>query len=102
MPFYDRHGQPLEDEEEVQRLLRDTEYRRIAVDQGPDGSWLSTQWTGLDLGNPSRVPPRIFETRILETDGSTTFLDSYGTEVEARAGHQRHLAELRKIFAEDA
>jgi len=100
--FYDRKGQPIATEEEVQDLLRSTEYRRIAVDQGPDGSWVSTQWTGLDLGRPGRIPPRIFETRILETDGSTTFLDRYASEDEAISGHRRHVNELRRMFEDES
>src|SRR5262245_20598920 len=99
--WFDRHGAPIADEEEVQRLLRDTEYRRIGVDQGPDGAWISTQWTGMDIGDPGRVPPRIFETRVLDTDGSTSCLERYATEVEARAGHLRHVAWMQRLFRED-
>src|SRR5262249_41846496 len=47
----------------------DMEYRRVAHDDLPDGSYLSTVWLGLDHGH-GLGPPLIFETMRFQGDVS--------------------------------
>jgi hypothetical protein len=73
--YYDRQGFPIPGEPDVAasepgwmlpalqwaKLHQDIEYRRVAYDDLPDGSYLSTVWLGLDH-NHGLGPPLIFET----------------------------------------
>jgi len=53
---------------EVERLLRDPVYKRVAETDLPDGRWVSTVWLGLDhrFGS-SEAEPLIFETMVFES-----------------------------------
>jgi len=128
--FYDRQGFPIPaeaDETSTEpgwmmptlqwaKLKEDQEYSRVAWDDLPDGSYLSTVWLGLDH-NHGCGPPLIFETMrfhgdvsesqwtmggrvstfayhksldfpdIFDPDGETTDQLRYMTEEEALAAH---------------
>lgn len=94
--YYDRHGQPIP-EDEYLRLMRDKEYKRVAWDDLPDGRHLSTVWLGLDHSWTSD-PPIIFETMLFgvpeDYKGETQW--RYSTEEEAKMGHASILAALLK------
>src|SRR5215475_1779613 len=74
--YYDRQGFPLQAEhpddlrnDEGWRMsvltwamkMQDPAYHRVAEDDFPDGTWLSTVWLGLDHSH-GFGPPTIFET----------------------------------------
>lgn len=131
--YYDRQGFPLPGmaldpwEESATKkwaeLSQNQEYVRVAWDELPDGSYLSTVWLGLDHGWSGR--PLFFETmrfgheyehEILALDGTTTHMkaretldfpdifgepgamtsqDRYGSEEEALAAHHEIVRRLR-------
>jgi len=136
--YYDRQGFPLqaEDPDDLEShvgrpgwmlpmltwamKMEDPAYKRVAEDDFPDGSWLSTVWLGLDY-NLFGGPPLIFETMYfagrnertilpsgvaLDTPPSLEFPDPetgelteqlrYTTEEEAAATHREVARRLRK------
>lgn len=90
--WYDRHGSPI-DAATADRLLRDKQYRRIALTEitsasDPDITWrVSTVWLGTNHDFDGG-PPIIFETMVF-ADGSMDdkYMDRYAIEEQARAGH---------------
>ena len=90
MNWYDRQGKPLTCIREIERLLTDISYKRIAETTLPDGKWVSTVWLGLDHGL-GIGRPQIFETMVFPVRGSGEDLDCkrYVTEAEALEGHSR-------------
>lgn len=85
---YDRAGRPMSDEDWA-RALQDTDGRRIARTELPDGKLVSTVWLGLDHRLGVDGSPLIFETMVFPSSDSLEALDCerYSTEEEARAGH---------------
>src|SRR5262249_37446221 len=53
------------------QMMEDPEYRQVAYDELPDGSWLSTVWLGLDHAH-GLGPPLIFETMRFARDPTET------------------------------
>jgi len=120
--YYDRQGFPIPtvDGEEPTlvwaRMTQDGDYKRVAWDELPDGSHLSTVWLGLDHSFAGK--PLIFETMRFskETHESTMFAGArfrdelsftdpvdgeettqlrYTTEEEALAAHHEIVRRLR-------
>jgi hypothetical protein len=111
--YYDRQGFPIPAVDGVEptlvwaRLHADTAYRRVALDELPDGSVLSTVWLGLDHGFGG--PPLIFETmrfspaspdRLEFPDpfgepGETIDQLRYPTEEDALASHHEIVRRIR-------
>jgi hypothetical protein len=115
--YYDRQGFPLPSDPARgleptlvwAELHANPDYRIVAWDKLPDGSWLSTVWLGLDHGIGR---PLFFETmrftaardeRLVgstlafpdPTDGEDTTQLRYGSEEEALAAHHEILRRLR-------
>lgn len=107
--WYDRRGRPL-DMAEAEPLLRDPDYRRVALDRvGPYE--VSTVWLGLDHGFGLHARPVIFETMVFSADEwhdterepGLHEIDCrrYATEEEARAGHAEMVTLIRATLQED-
>lgn len=105
--FYDRDGEPLPDVLAWGRLRESLDYFRIGLDRVGDVE-VSTVWIGVDHGHDPSGPPIIFETMVFGLDtqnfdgsggerriGGETH--RYATAAEARAGHDRIVAELRLV-----
>mgnify|MGYP001573288386 CR=1 FL=1 len=88
--WYDRQGKPLTCPKEIEQLLEDRAYKRVAETTLPDGKWVSTVWLGIDhsfgMGRPL-----IFETMVFPSrgDGHDLGCERYATETEAAEGHER-------------
>jgi len=95
--YYDRQGFPLQAEhpddlrnDEGWRMpvltwamkMQDPAYHRVAEDDFPDGTWLSTVWLGLDHSH-GFGPPTIFETMYF-SGRTETRLTPTGIELETR------------------
>jgi len=89
MSYYDRNGRELSTEE-WSRLFSDAQYRRVALDETPNGK-VSTVWLGLDHAFSERAMPLIFETMVFggPLDGEC---ERYAFEEDAVAGHAAMLA----------
>jgi site-specific recombinase XerD len=93
--WFDRSGIPINDMQEVERLLRDMTYKRVARSKvisaaDPTKSFdISTVWLGLDHSHCDGIP-MIFETMVF-AEGSSMDLDChrYSTEEQARGGMSR-------------
>lgn len=101
--FYDRQGQPLTIEQYMKLISvpqrQREKLKRVAEthlsDRGRDGPWVSTVW----LGHNHRYgdgPPLIFESMVFGL--GEELMDRYATEAEALAGHERVVAEAKKIL----
>ena len=109
--WYDRKGNRISIFEAA-ALSELPGYRRVAETIFEDGRKLSTVWMGLNhqLG---QGPPLIFESMLFsaETRTSTLFPDRefheelgqwrYSTEIEALAGHEAIVAQLRPAITLD-
>ncbi len=116
--YYDRQGFPipavLRDGAEIEavlvwaqmRELDDRALVRVARDDLPDGSWLSTVWLGLDqsfgVGRPlifetMRFPGNDFTEMEFPDpyDGEMTTQVRYATEEEALAAHHEIVRRIR-------
>lgn len=93
--WYDKEGNPIEDLSLVESKLCDYKYKVVAQTTLPDGKWVSTVWLGLDHTFSGEGPPLIFETMVFPSKGdfSETYCERYSTLEEARAGHERIVAE---------
>lgn len=112
--FYDREGNPIEMMQWAE-LRMIPGYIRIAQTELPNGRTVSTVWLGLDHGFFGDGPPLIFETMVFGCEeervsliiaGMTTYRPDegqwrYTTEVEALAGHEAVVAQLRGHFTVD-
>lgn len=93
--WFDRHGIPIYDTAEVERLLRDMSYKRVARSKvisaaDPTKSFdVSTVWLGVDHSFGEGIP-LIFETMVF-AEGDSMDLDCrrYATEEQARGGTSR-------------
>lgn len=93
--FYDRNGEPIDQETWV-RYRRDDDYRRIARTVIEEGTVVSTVWTGTDLKIlDDDEPAWIFETALFGPTAEGTW--QYSTEAEARAGHDRIVARVHEL-----
>lgn len=109
MNYYDRAGRPIT-LREWGELHRDPDYR--IVEQTEVGvAWVSTVWLGLDL-EWGRGEPVIFETMTfvkpiddwlgrerLAVLEDLDRCERYGTEADAKLGHQRHVTTAREWWA---
>lgn len=101
--WYDKNGKPLYDYEEIEKLLNDVEYKRVAVTTLSDGTWISTVWLGLDY-SWSEGNPIIFETMVFsekkDKDGFTEDLEMqrYSTLEQAKAGHKAMVKKWREVI----
>lgn len=88
--WYDRQGNP-QTIDQVGKLMRDKEYKRVAettLINGGTQYWVSTVWLGLDHSFGDG-PPSIFETMVFTDDPTwSEHMDRYTTEAEATTGHQ--------------
>ncbi|HMB37406.1 MAG TPA: hypothetical protein VKV41_25390 [Methylomirabilota bacterium] len=120
--YYDRQGFPIPAVDGVEptlvwaRMAQDVDYKRVAWDELPDGSYLSTVWLGLD--HAFAGPPLIFETMRFSkethesamfpamrfrdelsftdpVDGGETTQLRYRTEEEALASHHEIVRRIR-------
>lgn len=99
--YFNREGEAIGLWEWV-RLCELPGYRRVATTVLEDGRWVSTVWFGLDHGFGG--PPLIFETMVFSAETHEAMgrqvhesLDCYryATEIQALAGHESVVAELR-------
>ncbi|MFD7016111.1 hypothetical protein [Streptomyces sp. NPDC059928] len=91
--FFDRQGNPL-DSAAANRLLGDTDYKRVARTEitsssDPAVSFdVSTVWLGVNHNFNDDGPPIIFETMVFGGDeDQDQIMWRWSTEAEARAGH---------------
>lgn len=97
--FYDRDGQPLTDFAEIERLLTNDEYRRVAyttlAESGRPAEVceVSTVWVGINRRLVGDGPPLIFETMTFGP-GAEGDCSWYATEAQARAGHADTITRL--------
>ena len=96
--WLDRDGVPLTDLAEVERLLCDPAYVRVALTavlsaDNPGASvHISTVWLGCNYALPWG-PPLIFETMTFAQDGAILdYHRRYTTEQQARLGHAQTVA----------
>jgi len=89
--YYDREGRPL-NTLQWSALFENLDYRRVAQTVTQSGARVSTIWLGLDHSFGTG-PPVIFETMVFH-DGEDFAQDRYATEAEARAGHDRYVAQF--------
>jgi len=121
--YYDRQGFPIPAESDESssepgwmlpmlqwaQMMEDPDYKRVAYDELPDGSYLSTVWLGLDHAH-GLGPPLIFETMRFPNDGTFAQMEfpdifgesdetveclRYGSEEEALAAHHEIVRRLR-------
>ena len=90
--YYDRDGQPISQDEWIERWGRGIDYRQVARTT-VDESDVSTVWLGLDHGF-GRGRPLIFETMVFGGPLSDECW-RYSTECEALAGHAKMVERLR-------
>lgn len=101
--WFDREGKPLRDYGEIEKLLRDVKYKRVAQTTLKDGTWISTVWLGLDHSfgrfTNQRENPLIFETMVFPSKEKLLDEDveRYSTLEEAKAGHKRMVSKWRLI-----
>lgn len=92
--WFDKQGRPLNDYNEIERLLTDRSYTIVARTRLPEDVTVSTVWLGLNQNWNDELPPIIFETLVLggEHDGDQY---RYRTIEEAKAGHKAIVEELK-------
>lgn len=93
--FYNRAGEPITAEEWATAMkapAKTVEFTAVAE------VWdVSTAWLGLDHDFVGAGPPRIFETLVVERVTREVVLTRrYSTEIEAIAGHEEIVTELRR------
>jgi hypothetical protein len=106
-----KDGTAIQDVLELEHLLVDMSYRRIAeitLEHRGRKLWISTIWLGINHNFNPQGPPLIFETMIFWEDvktpetailGEDLYQERYATEDEAKAGHERALAKGRAILS---
>lgn len=113
--YYDKAGFPIPAVDGVEptlvwaQMMEDLDYKRVAYDELPDGSYLSTVWLGLDHSH-GLGPPLIFETMRFPNDDTFAQMEfpdifgesdetveclRYGSEEEALAAHHEIVRRLR-------
>ena len=103
MNYFDRLGNPMSTEEWAE-MIEDDEYRAVLATTLPDGTGVSTIWTGMPTSPrfDHVVPPLIFETAVFEGTGGNR-IDEYRwpSLAEAREGHQKVCDEYLARRSED-
>lgn len=89
--WFDKQGKPLTDYDQIENLLRDREYVRVARTEVGDYH-VSTIWLGLNqspafLHDPL---PTIFETMIFETAISVSEPLKFGGQIVREGGREYH------------
>lgn len=83
MPRYVLRDGSVTDEQTWARKQGDAAYVQLAKTSLASGRWVSTLWLGID-------PPGLFETAVFDAATKQPLAkETYATEAEARAGHQR-------------
>jgi hypothetical protein len=92
--YFDRQGFPIPGDDEMPPVLKwaelgeDLDYRRVAYDDLPDGSYLSTVWLGLDHGWCGL--PRLFETMRFCDDKDVDWIEGPDGTRRMTTGHEPH------------
>ena len=85
-PYHDHDGRPVTFERWAV-LTEDRAGRRVALDELPDGTTISTVWDGVHAADVTPDQPAlIYETRAV-LPGGATLERKYATRGEALAGH---------------
>lgn len=94
--YYDRKGKKISLQDWMMFLSCETaDPRRVALDEFPGGSRVSTVWLGLDHSFGAG-PPLIFETMVFGgEDFDDLDMERYATEEEAIEGHKAMVAKWR-------
>jgi len=93
--YYDKYANPIS-REEYFKLMKDNEYRIMALTPLPDGKRVSTVWLGINY-NFSDGPPLIFETMVFPEDsGLDMDCSRYCSELMAIFGHVKMVRKWRK------
>lgn len=100
--WYDRDGIPIDNLEDIERLLRDPDYKILKRTNVHEWQ-VSTVWLGLDHSFCMGSRPLIFETMVFRRhpmgDGIITGedydMDRYATEAEALKGHEEMVNKWR-------
>jgi hypothetical protein len=105
--WFDKEGKPI-NEIEVNRLLKDSNYKIIKQEWVTNDIWVSTVWLGL---NHSYIPGKllIFETMAFKKvkpkkiigmvlDKEDIDCERYATEEEAKAGHIKMVNKYKKCL----
>lgn len=94
--YFDRQGNAI-DLMTWGRLHNDDDYKRVALNEFPDGTSVSTVWLGLNHGFTPDSPLLIFETVVFGGDlvPFDQEMERYTTEAQAIAGHDQRVARIR-------
>ena len=93
--YFDRHGFPIPGNGTVEsatlawKRMKETDDSRLAWDELPDGSYLSTVWLGLDH-NYVWGPPLIFETMRFCDDKDVDWIEGPDGTRRMTTGHKPH------------
>ena len=93
--YFDRHGFPIPGNGTVEsatlawKRMKETDDSRLAWDELPDGSYLSTVWLGLDH-NYVWGPPLIFETMRFCDDKDVDWIEGPDGTRRMTTGHEPH------------
>jgi hypothetical protein len=94
--YYDMDGNPLSMEEWSAYYGHNRHVGETYVRRRHKTYYVSTVWLGLDHGWGDG-PPVIFETMVFERgDFSDLDMDRYATKEQAKAGHRRMVAAVRR------
>lgn len=92
--YFDRDGEPIDLDTWARRYDDDTQ--RIVEQTEIGDTFVSTVWTGLDLGHRPSKRPLIFETMVYRRGRVDEEIRCrYVTETDARIGHMEICLELR-------
>jgi hypothetical protein len=93
--YYDRHGNPITSDR-ARTLKTAPSYRGVALTTLPNGTYVATDWMGLDWRHHAHDPglPLIFETMVYGGPLSGQ-AERYSTETQALAGHDQWAARVR-------
>jgi hypothetical protein len=89
---FDRNGRLISNSE-MMNLLRDEDYKRVALTAFVDGTFVSTVWIGVDPHFDGEDRPRVFETMV-KLNGEWCMGQRYCNEADALQGHCRVLDEV--------
>lgn len=96
---YDRQGNPVSVEQWALAFEdMPIEARRVALTQVGEVE-VSTVWLGYD--HAFTGPPQVYETMAFRSGEDADVCERYATEDEARAGHERIVAELHRAERHD-
>ena len=94
--YYDKYVNAIS-REEYSRLMKDNEYKKVALTNLPDGKRVSTVWLGINYNFTYHNPPLMFETMVFPQDSwGELDCDRYCSELMAIFGHVKMVRKWKK------